>query len=57
MHSLLEKTFVRKFAQIDHLYEAKEEHEHAYSFGQKNLKMFSKYGVENMMHLMMLEVN
>ena len=25
----LEKTFVRKFAQIDRLYEAKEDHEHA----------------------------
>ena len=25
----LEKTFVRKFAQIDHLYETKEEHEQA----------------------------
>ena len=26
----LEKTFVRKFAQIDRLYEAKEDHEHAW---------------------------
>ena len=36
----LEKTFVRKFAQIDRLYEAKEDHEHAIKV------IFSKYGVE-----------
>ena len=37
----LEKVFVRKFAQIDRLYEAKEDHDH------DNLNvMFSKYGVE-----------
>ena len=43
----LEKIFVRKFAQIDRLYEAKEDHEHDILFIKKNLeKMFSKYGVE-----------
>ena len=43
----LEKIFVRKFAQIDKLYEAKEDHEHDILFIKKNLeKMFSKYGVE-----------
>ena len=43
----LEKIFVRKFAQIDKLYEAKEDHEHYILFIKKNLeKMFSKYGVE-----------
>ena len=43
----LEKIFVRKFAQIDKLYEAKEDHEHDIHFIKKNLeKMFSKYGVE-----------
>ena len=43
----LEKIFVRKFAQIDNLYEAKEDHEHDILFIKKNLeKMFSKYGVE-----------
>lgn len=43
----LEKTFVRKFAQIDRLYEAKEEHEHSIQFLKKNFGMiFSKYGVE-----------
>ena len=43
----LEKIFVRKFAQIDKLYEAKEDHEHDILFIKKNLEtMFSKYGVE-----------
>lgn len=43
----LEKTFVRKFAQIDHLFEAKEEHEKAIRILAKNYKvLFSKYGVE-----------
>ena len=43
----LEKIFVRKFAQIDKLYEAKEDHEDDILFIKKNLeKMFSKYGVE-----------
>ena len=43
----LEKIFVRKFAQIDKLYEAKEDHEHDILFIKKNLeKMFSKYGVD-----------
>ena len=43
----LEKIFVRKFAQTDKLYEAKEDHEHDILFIKKNLeKMFSKYGVE-----------
>ena len=43
----LEKIFVRKFAQIDKLYEAKEDQEHDILFIKKNLeKMFSKYGVE-----------
>ena len=42
-----EKTFVRKFAQIDRLYEAKDQHDHELLFIKKNLdKMFSKYGVE-----------
>ena len=43
----LEKIFVRKFNQIDRLYEAKEDHEHDLLFIKNNLdKMFSKYGVE-----------
>lgn len=43
----LEKVFVRKFNQIDRLYEAKEDHEHDILFIKKNLdQMFSKYGVE-----------
>lgn len=43
----LEKTFVRKFAQIDRLYEAKEDHEHSINHIKKNFDMiFSKYGVE-----------
>ena len=43
----LEKIFVRKFAQIDKLYEAKEDHDHDISFIKKNLNvMFSKYGIE-----------
>ena len=43
----LEKVFVRKFAQNDRLYEAKDQHDHELLFIKKNLdKMFSKYGVE-----------
>ena len=43
----LEKTFVRKFAQIDRLYEAKEDHEHAINALEQHFKIiFSKYGVE-----------
>ena len=43
----LEKVFVRKFAQIDKLYDAKEEHDHDLLFIKKNLdNMFNKYGVE-----------
>lgn len=43
----LEKVFVRKFAQIDRLYEAKEDHEHDINFLKKNFELiFSKYGVE-----------
>lgn len=43
----LEKVFVRKFAQIDRLYEAKEDHEHDLNFIKRNLSMvYSKYGVE-----------
>lgn len=43
----LEKVFVRKFNQIDRLYEAKEDHEHDILFIKKVLEqMFSKYGVE-----------
>ena len=39
----LEKVFVRKFAQIDRLYEAKEDHEHDISFIKHHLEsMFSK---------------
>ena len=34
----LEKIFVRKFAQIDKLYEAKEDHEHDILFIKKNLE-------------------
>ena len=42
----LEKVFVRKFAQIDRLYEAKEDHDHDILFLKKNMeKMFNKYGV------------
>ena len=43
----LEKVFTRKFAQIDRLYEAKEDHEHDLNFIKKNLQLvYSKYGVE-----------
>ena len=43
----LEKVFVRKFAQIDRLYEAKEDHEHDINLIKHHLEtMFSKYGVE-----------
>ena len=39
--------FVRKFNQIDRLYEAKEDHEHDISFIKHNMEtMFSKYGIE-----------
>jgi len=40
----LEKTFVRKFAQIDRLYEAKEDHEHAIKALEQHFKIiFRKY--------------
>ena len=43
----LEKVFVRKFAQIDRLYEAKEDHEDDINLIKHHLEtMFSKYGVE-----------
>jgi hypothetical protein len=43
----LEKVFVRKFAQIDRLYEAKEDHEQDINSIKKNFStIFSKYGVE-----------
>lgn len=43
----LEKVFTRKFAQIDRLYEAKEDHEHDINFIKKSFELiFSKYGVE-----------
>ena len=43
----LEKTFVRKFSQIDHLYEAKEDHEHSINYIKKNFNViYSKYSVE-----------
>ncbi len=43
----LEKSFVRKFNQIDKLYEAKEDHEHSINYIKKNFDLiFSKYGVE-----------
>ena len=43
----LEKTFVRKFAQIDRLYEAKEDHEQVLKSLTKHFKViYSKYGVE-----------
>lgn len=43
----LEKVFVRKFNQIDHLYEAKEAHEKDILLIKKNFdRMFNKYGVE-----------
>lgn len=43
----LEKTFIRKFAQIDRLYEAKEDHEQSINSIIKNFRLiFSKYGVE-----------
>ena len=52
----LEKVFVRKFAQIDKLYDAKEEHDHDLLFIKKNLdKMFSKYGVEKYDALALLD--
>ena len=43
----LEKQFVRTFAQIDRLYEAKEEHEQDINYIKKKFEViFSKYGVE-----------
>ena len=58
MHSPWKKTFVRKFAQIDRLYEAKEDHEHAIKTLEQHFKViFSKYGVKNTMHLMMWVAN
>ena len=43
----LEKQFSRKLNQIDHLYEAKEDHEQAINYIKKQFHLiFSKYGVE-----------
>lgn len=43
----LEKVFVRKFAQIDRLYEAKEDHERDINIIKKSFELiFSKYGIE-----------
>lgn len=43
----LEKTFARKFGQIDTLFEVKDEHAKAIKILAKNYKtLFSKYGVE-----------
>lgn len=43
----LEKAFTRKLNQIDRLYEAKEDHEHAIEYLKKNFNIiFSKYGIE-----------
>jgi hypothetical protein len=43
----LEKAFVRKFTQIDHLFEAKDEHEKAIQTSRERFDLsFSKYGVE-----------
>jgi hypothetical protein len=43
----LEKTFARKFTQIDHLFEAKEDHEKAIAMLRNRFDLsFSKYGVE-----------
>ena len=49
----LEKVFVRKFAQIDRLYEAKEDHEHDTIWKPCSVNM----ALRSMMHLMTLEVN
>ena len=43
----LEKMFIRKFAQIDRLYEAKEDHEKDINYLKKSFQyIFSKYGIE-----------
>ena len=43
----LEKMFIRKFAQIDRLYEAKEDHERDIKYLKKSFQyIFSKYGIE-----------
>lgn len=43
----LEKTFARKFTQIDHLFEAKEDHEKVINLLRQRFDLaFSKYGVE-----------
>ena len=43
----LEKSFVRKFNQIDKLFEAKEDHDHSIQALKTNLgTMYSKYGIE-----------
>ena len=43
----LEKTFMRKFSQIDRLYEAKEDHDGSINYIMKSLNLiFSKYGIE-----------
>ena len=41
----LEKTFVRKFAQIDRLYEAKEDHEHAIKTLEQHFKVIFTAGL------------
>ncbi len=43
----LEKVFIRKFNQIDKLFEAEEDHEHDIKQLKNNMgRMFSKYGIE-----------
>ena len=51
----LEKTFVRKFAQIDRLYEAKEDHEHAINALEQHFKSYFQqiWRRKITMHLMM----
>lgn len=54
----LEKTFVRKFAQIDHLYETKKNMNRQYALWQNISNCFTvNMASKNTMHLMMLEVN
>lgn len=50
----LEKVFVRKFAQIDRLYEAKEDHEHDISFIKHHWNLCSaNMALKSMMRSMM----
>jgi hypothetical protein len=43
----LEKVFSRKFSQIDHLFEVKDDHENSINYIKKNFDLiFSKYGIE-----------